>query len=120
MEIHIFKLILQLKNIIIKGFEISAIIGSCALVVSFFTGMGLGYLLFKFRKTKKYKIIESLIIIISSIPTFVIASILQYWLCVKLKIFNVYGLSNFSDFILPILILSISPTIFISRTLEKN
>lgn len=108
------------KDIIIKGFKVSSTIGSCALVVSFFVGIILGYLLFKFRKEKKYKIIKSLIIIISSIPTFVVATMLQYFLCVKLKIFNVYGLSNYNDIILPILILSISPIIFISRILEKK
>lgn len=110
----------SVKSIIFDGFTVSSKIGLLAIIVSLINGITLGFKIFKNRKEKKHNINEFIMISISSIPTFVIAALLQYILCVKLKIFNVYGLNSVIDYILPVFILSIFPTIFIARVLEKK
>lgn len=110
----------DVKEIIKKGFETSSRIGLIAIILSLINGTIIGFKLFKQRNSKKDKINKFLLISISSIPTFVIASLVQYILCIKIHLFNVYGLNSIIDYILPTYILSIYPTIFIARTLEKK
>lgn len=108
------------KTIIHDGFKVSSRIGILAIVISFINGILLSLIMFKNRKKRNSKLNEIFILSLSSIPTFVIASLLQYILCVKFKLFNVYGLNSIFDYILPTFVLSIYPTVFIARILERQ
>ena len=110
----------DVKGIIKDGFKTSSRIGAIAIIISLINGTILGFKLFQQRNKAKHKINEFILISLSSIPTFVIAALLQYIFCIKLNLFNVYGLNSIIDYILPTFILSIYPTIFIARTLEKK
>ena len=110
----------DVKDIINSNFPISALIGTMAILVSLIIGIFVG--LKMALKMSKYKrsIYLFIMIILTSIPTFVLAVILQYILSVNFRILPVSGIDNISSYILPIIILSISPSVFIIRIIERK
>ncbi|MGZ9586080.1 ABC transporter permease [Paenibacillus marinisediminis] len=55
-----------------------------------------------------------------SVPSFVLASLMQWLLSVKIPIFNVVGLNEAKDFVLPTIALSALPIAFIARLTRSN
>ena len=109
----------DVKDIIYTAFPVSALIGTISVVVSLIMGIGLGSILSK-AKSKNRNILIILFIILISIPTFVLAVLLQYILGVQLKILPISGINNVEGYVLPIVVLSISPSIFIARLIERK
>ncbi len=107
------------NDIIKEKFPISATIGIFSVFFSLIFGIVLGLLKSKILSNKRWFnfIVEILLI---SIPTFVLSALLQYILCVVIKLFPVYWDYSILGYFLPIIVLSIYPTIFISRMLENN
>lgn len=91
----------SVNDIIIEHFPISALYGGMALVSSFFTAMIFGVLLSKTAVLKN--IMSYIVITIISIPSFVLASLLQYWFCVKLRLFPVFATTNILGSIIPLI-----------------
>ncbi len=107
------------NDIIKEKFPISASIGVFSIFSSLILGIALGLLKSKILSNKRWFIFIVEILLIS-IPTFVLSVLLQYILCVVIKLFPVYWDNSMIGYFLPIVVLSIYPTIFISRMLESN
>jgi len=109
------------NDIIKDGFKISAVIGLLTILISIINGIFLGIEL-SFVENKKTNsfLIYILLIILISIPNFVIGILLQYLLCVKLNIFTITWSGTINSLILPVVVLSIYPTIFIGRLVNSN
>lgn len=109
----------SVREIVASNFPVSAKIGVIAIILSLLNGISLGFCFSKTKyKNRKYFIMS--FIILSSLPTFVLAVLLQYFLGVKLSLFPVYGVENFYGYLLPVFILSVTPTIFIARLMDRK
>lgn len=108
------------KDIIKDNFPVSALIGTISICISLITGIFVGNKMTQISQKKNRKIFIIVFIFLTSIPTFVLGVILQYILGVCLNILPVSGINNITGYILPITILSISPSIFIARLMERK
>lgn len=108
------------NDIINAGFPISAILGLEAMVIA--TGMGvlLGTIAaLKQHKWQDYSAMLMAVIGIS-VPSFILASFLQYLLSIKLDLFPVARWGTFQQSILPAISLAALPTAFIARLTRTN
>lgn len=110
----------DVKDIIKDNFPISAIVGTITIFISLIIGITTGIKMAQLKQKKKRSIIIITFIVLTSIPTFVLAVLLQYILCVYFKLLPVSGFKNISGYILPITILSVSPSIFVARLIERK
>lgn len=106
------------NDIIAEHFPISALYGMVALIAAFLSSIIFSVFLSKHSAVRS--ITTYLMAIIISFPTFVVASLLQYWLCVKLKIFPVFGTDSFLGSILPILIIGLPLFLMFTRLFMDN
>lgn len=109
----------QVTDIIKEGFPVSLCLGLEALFISLFLGLTLGSIsaIRQGRWQDKALLIGSVLGI--SIPSFILATFLQYLLAMKLNLFPVARWGSFSQSILPTLALAALPTSFIAK-LTRN
>ncbi|SFS80311.1 ABC transporter permease [Paenibacillus sp. BC26] len=102
-------------SIITDSFGTSLKIGLIAVVVSVIVGIYLGMM----AALRHKKLIDNLAMFVAvigiSVPNFVIGAMIQYYLAVKVPIFNVAGLESPLDYVLPVITLSTLPIAFIAR-----
>ncbi len=105
----------SVTSIIMDGFPVSFTLGLEALCLALFFGVTLGSLsaIKKGRFSDQCSRILALIGI--SVPSFILATFLQYIFSMKLGIFPVARWGTFSHTVLPALALSALPTAFIAR-----
>ncbi|MFD1957896.1 ABC transporter permease [Paenibacillus thailandensis] len=107
-------------SIIGDGFKASAQLGIVAILFSVAAGVLLGII----AALNHRKFLDSFTILIAvlgvSIPNFVVGSLLQYVLGVKLRWFDVAGLNEWSDFVMPVIALSFLPMAFIARLTRSS
>lgn len=102
---------------IMVGFKVSALNGIIAAVVAIILGIVLGVL----AAVNRGKVADRVIMIISTalvaVPSFVIAVLLLYFLCVKAKVFPTnFGTSSSPlKYVLPVITLSLYPMAYIIR-----
>ena len=103
------------NEIISEGFPVSLILGTEALLVALGAGLILGVVaaLRHLRWQDHLAMVTSVIGI--SVPSFILATFLQYLLAMKLDCFPVARWGSFSQTILPALSLSALPMAFIAR-----
>ncbi len=110
----------SVNQFIAEGFPISARLGLQALFLAVPSGIFLGV----WAALKRGSFQDRLAMIIStlgvSIPNFVLATLLQYVLCVKLHLFPVARWGGFEHTVLPTLALAALPTAFIARLTRSN
>jgi oligopeptide transport system permease protein len=103
------------ERVIGDSFAYSAKLGVFALLFSVTAGVGLGLL----AALKHRKALDHITILIAvlgiSVPSFVMATLLQYLFAVKIPLFNVAGLKEPGDYVLPVLALSFMPLAYIAR-----
>ena len=103
------------ERVIKDSFAYSAKLGVFAILFSVVIGVGLG-LIAALKHRKLLDHITMLIAVIGiSVPSFVIATLLQYGFAVKLRFFDVAGLNDPLDYVLPVMALSAMPIAFIAR-----
>lgn len=103
------------ERVIKDSFAYSAKLGVFAILFSVVTGVGLG-LIAALKHRKLLDHITMLIAVIGiSVPNFVLATLLQYGFAVKIRIFDVSGLNDPLDYVLPVMALSALPIAFIAR-----
>lgn len=110
----------DVKDIIKTNFPVSAMIGIIAIFISLVVGIFVGNKMTQIKQKRKRSAFVIVFILLTSVPTFVLAVILQYILGVWLKVLPISGEDDIKGYILPILILSISPSIFIARLIERK
>lgn len=107
-------------SIIGDGFKASAQLGLVAIIFSVVVGILLGLI----AALNHRKFLDSFTIFVAvlgvSIPNFVVGSLLQYVFGVKLRWFDVAGLNDWSDFVMPVIALSFLPMAFIARLTRSS
>lgn len=110
----------SVTDIIVDTFGPSLRLGLIAIVVSVIVGVLLGMLAALYHR----KLIDNIAMIISvlgiAVPSFVLASLLQFVLAEKAGIFNVMGFEGPLDYVLPVMALSAQPIAFIARLTRSS
>ncbi|CAM4469784.1 ABC transporter permease [Paenibacillus tarimensis] len=108
------------NNIIQNSFPNSAKLGLVAIIVSVIVGIALGVIAALYHRG----LIDALATIVAvlgvSIPSFVLAPLMQYFFAVKLGWFHVAGLKEPLDYVMPVIALSALPIAFIARLTRSN
>ncbi|KKC48706.1 MULTISPECIES: ABC transporter permease [Paenibacillus] len=107
-------------DIISQSFGNSLKLGLVAVVVSVIVGVALGMIAAMYNRKLIDKIAVFVAILGISIPNFVVGSVMQYLLGVKVTWFNVAGLAGPMDYVLPTIALSALPIAFITRLTRSS
>lgn len=114
------KLNQSVSDIIGQTFMVSLKLGLVAIVVSIILGILLGMLAALYHR----KLIDNVAMILAvlgiAVPSFVLASLIQYFFGLKLGWFNVMGFNGPMDYVLPVAALSAQPIAFIARLTRSS
>jgi oligopeptide transport system permease protein len=108
------------NQIIYEGFPVSLILGVQALFIAVLFGITLGCIAAIFQNKLEDSVCLLLSIFLTAIPTFLLATLLQYVFAMKLNLLPVAQWGSFSHCILPVLSLSGMPLAFIARLTRTN
>lgn len=107
-------------SIIVTKFPVSARVGGVAVLVALLLGIPLGCIAAMHRG----KFMDNLISVISTcgiaVPSFVICTVLMYFLGVHLKILPTYGLTSWKHYVMPVMALSFYPMAYIMRLMRSS
>ncbi len=107
-------------SIIVTKFPVSARVGGVAVLVALIFGIPLGCIAAMHRG----KFLDNLISVISTcgiaVPSFVICTVLMYFLGVHLKILPTYGLTSWKHYVMPVMALSFYPMAYIMRLMRSS
>ncbi|MCG7406204.1 ABC transporter permease [Paenibacillus sp. ACRRX] len=110
----------EVVEFIRDSFPFSMKLGIVAVIVSVLVGVTLG-MTAAFNHRKMLDTSAMVLAVVGvSVPSFVMASILQWLLGVKFPIFNVVGLQEAKDYVLPTIALAALPIAFIARLTRSN
>ncbi|WP_172249780.1 ABC transporter permease [Saccharibacillus deserti] len=114
------KLNQEVSHIIGQTFGVSLRLGLIAVVVSTIVGVALGLLAALYHR----KFIDSMVMVLAvigiAVPSFVLASLLQYALGLKLGWFPITGLKTPLGYVLPVMALSAGPIAYIARLTRSS
>ena len=110
----------SVNDIIKSGFPISAILGLEAMLIAIVVGMTLGTLAALWQNQWQDWLAMLIAVIGISVPSFILASFLQYLLSIKLDLFPVARWGTFSQSILPAVSLAALPCAFIARLVRTS
>lgn len=105
----------NVNQIIRHSFPTSALLGSTALAIALPSGLFIGILAAIRQNQWQDNCVSTAGIIGVSVPSFVIATLLQYLLAIKLELFPIARWESLWHLILPAFSLAALPTAFISR-----
>lgn len=107
-------------DIILMKFPVSARVGGISVLVSLLIGIPLGCI----AALKRGKFLDSLISVVATcgiaVPSFVICTVLLYFLGVNLKLLPTIGLSSWKHYVMPVMALSFYPTAYIMRLMRSS
>ena len=107
-------------SIIVTKFPVSARVGGVAVLVALLLGIPLGCIAAMHRG----KFLDNLISVISTcgiaVPSFVICTVLMYFLAVHLNILPTYGLTSWKHYVMPVMALSFYPMAYIMRLMRSS
>ena len=107
-------------SIITTKFPVSARVGGTAVLVALLLGIPLGAT----AAMNRGKFLDNLISVISTcgiaVPSFVVCTILMYFLGVHLKLLPTYGLTSWKHYVMPVIALSFYPTAYIMRLMRSS
>ncbi len=110
----------SVTSIILTKFPVSARVGGYAILLSLIIGIPLGCL----AALHRGKALDSLISVISTtgiaVPSFVICTLLMYFLGVNLQLLPTFGLTSWKHYIMPVISLSFYPTAYIMRLMRSS
>lgn len=108
------------SSIIATKFPVSAKVGGTAILVAVILGVPLGCI----AALNRGKFLDSLISVISTcgiaVPSFVVCTLLMYFLGVNLKLLPTFGLTSWKHYIMPVMSLSFYPTAYIMRLMRSS
>jgi oligopeptide transport system permease protein len=108
------------NEIIKEHFPKSAILGIVAVMLCLFIGLIMGMVSAIKVDAWQDKTIMIIATIGVTVPSFVVASLLQYYICVKLKLLPAIGFDSYKNVILPAIALSFFPLSFIARLIRTS
>lgn len=107
-------------QIITTGFPVSAKVGGLSISIALLIGVPLGSV----AALKRGKWQDNTIIVLSSagvaVPSFVVSTLLMYFLSVKLNLLPTFGLNTIKHYIMPCTALALYPTSYISRLMRSS
>ena len=107
-------------DIIKMKFPVSAKIGGISVLISLVLGVFLGSI----AALKRGKFLDNFISVISTlgiaVPSFVVCTLLMYFLGVKARILPTMGLMSWKNYIMPVAALSFYPTAYIMRLMRSS
>lgn len=107
-------------SIMVSKFPVSARVGGMAILLSLLVGIPLGCL----AAINRGKALDSIISVFSTcgiaVPSFVICTLLMYFLGVNLKLLPTFGLTSWKHYIMPVVSLSFYPTSYIMRLMRSS
>lgn len=107
-------------DIISSKFPVSARVGGIAIIVALCLGIPLGVL----TAYKRGTFIDSLFSVIATcgiaVPSFVICTLLLYWLGVKVQVLPTLGLTGWKNYIMPVAALAAYPMSYIMRLMRSS
>ncbi|WP_047983886.1 ABC transporter permease [Ornithinibacillus californiensis] len=110
----------DVMDIILRSFPYSIVLGLEAI----FIALGLGVLFGVFAALKHNRFGDYTAMVIAvlgiSVPSFIMATILQYIFAIQLDLFSVARMESFWDTILPALALATTPLAFIARLMRSS
>ena len=108
------------NQIIGDKFPVSARLGGIAVLTALIIGIPLGC----FAAYKRGKTLDNIIIVFTTagiaIPSFLTATLLMYFLSVRLKLLPTLGLNNARSYIMPVIALSLYPTCYVARLMRSS
>ncbi|MGE0832575.1 MAG: ABC transporter permease [Simkaniaceae bacterium] len=108
------------NDIIREGFPVSLVLGLEAIFIALFVGIILGSIAAVKRSKWQDHLCMIFAVIGISVPNFIMATFLQFFLAMKLDLFPVARWGSFAHSILPALALAALPTAFIARLTRAN
>lgn len=109
----------EIKDIIGESFPISAQLGIIASVVAIILGLVLGSVAALMRNQWPDRIIVFLVTLITAMPSFVMATLLLYFFCMKLGWVPAWTAGS-NNIILPVIALACSPMAYITRLTKTS
>lgn len=109
----------EITSIIGESFPISAKLGLLASALAIVLGLVLGSTAALMRNKWPDRVIIFFITIITSIPSFVVATLLLYFFCMKLGIVQAFSAGT-NQTVLPVIALSMSPMAYITRLTKTS
>jgi len=107
-------------DIVAEMFPVSAKLGVLALLMAVTFGIPMGCV----AAYRQGKATDSVLRFVTTfgiaVPGFVLAALLQYFLCVKVKLFPTLGLSSARSYILPVFVLGFYPMCYIGRLMRSS
>lgn len=107
-------------DIITSKFPVSARVGGISVLLSLLLGIPLGCI----AALKRGKYLDSFISVVATcgiaVPSFVICTLLMYFLGVKLQCLPTMGLTSWKNYIMPVIALSFYPTAYIMRLMRSS
>lgn len=114
------KLNQSVTDIIGQTFTVSLKLGSVAIIISIIVGILLGMLAALYHRRLIDNIAMILAIMGIAVPSFVLASLIQFYFAQSLGWFNVMGFDGPLDYVLPVAALSAQPIAFIARLTRSS
>ncbi len=109
----------EISAIIGESFPVSARLGICAAIVAIIAGIILGSIAALMRNKWPDRVIVFLTTLITAMPSFVLATLLLYFFCMKLGWVKGFDAGNV-NMILPVIALSFSPMAYITRLTKTS
>jgi oligopeptide transport system permease protein len=110
----------SVSSIILTKFPVSAQVGGYAILLSLLVGIPLGCM----AALHRGKALDSIISVVSTcgiaVPSFVICTLLMYFLGVNLQLLPTFGLTSWQHYIMPVVSLSFYPTAYIMRLMRSS
>lgn len=110
----------SVMSIITTKFPVSAKVGGLSIITALCLGIPLGCL----AAINRGKFLDNFISVVSTcgiaVPSFVICTLLMYFLGVNLKLLPTYGLNSWKNYIMPVISLSFYPTAYIMRLMRSS
>ena len=109
----------EISDIFAESFPISARIGLIAAVIAIISGIILGSIAALMRNKWPDRVIIFFITIVTSMPSFVVATLLLYYFCMVLGMFQAFSAGQ-NMTVLPVIALSLSPMAYITRLTKTS
>ncbi|SEA85676.1 oligopeptide transport system permease protein [Pseudobutyrivibrio sp. ACV-2] len=109
----------EISDIFAESFPISAKIGLIAAVIAIISGIVLGSIAALMRNKWPDRVIIFFITIVTSMPSFVVATLLLYYFCMVLGMFQAFSAGE-NMTVLPVIALSLSPMAYITRLTKTS
>ncbi len=110
----------RVSEMIFSHFPVSARLGLQALALSIICGIFLGAFAAYFHKKWQDNAIMFLVTLMIAVPSFLLATFLQYFFAIKLGWLPIARWGSFAQTILPTLALSALPTVFIAQLMRAS